>query len=59
MRRWLTESGSNEQIGQARGEALCGEHGARKLWNTFEAIPEANLFYMNLPYGEAGAYVWI
>ena len=48
-----------EQIVQARGEALCGEHGARKLWNTFEALAEANLFYMNLPYGEAGAYVWI
>jgi hypothetical protein len=47
-----------EQISEA-GQALCGEHGARKLWDTFEAIPEANLFYMNLPYGEAGAYVWI
>lgn len=48
-----------EQIAEASGEALCGEHGARKLWTTFAGIPEANLFYMNLPYGEAGAYVWI
>ena len=48
-----------EQIAEAAGEALCGEHGARKLWTTFAGIPEANLFYMNLPYGEAGAYVWI
>ena len=22
-------------------------------------IPEANLFYINAPYGDSGAYVWI
>ncbi len=22
-------------------------------------LAEANVFYMNLPYGEAGAYLWI
>ncbi len=48
-----------EQIVAAKGETLCAEHGAWKLWDTFSHIPEANLFYMNLPYGEAGAYVWI
>jgi hypothetical protein len=48
-----------ERIVEAAGEALCSEHGARKLWQTFAEIPEVNLFYMNLPYGEAGAYVWI
>ena len=48
-----------EQIAEAKGEAFCAEHGAWKLWETFSHIPEANLFYMNLPYGEAGAYVWI
>lgn len=48
-----------EQIAEAKGEAFCAEHGAWKLWETFSNIPEANLFYMNLPYGEAGAYVWI
>lgn len=47
------------QIQGATGEALCGQHGARKLWTTFADIPEANLFYMNLPYGPSGAYVWI
>ena len=47
------------QIAEVGGEPFCGEHGARKLWATFAGIPEANLFYMNLPYGEAGAYVWI
>jgi hypothetical protein len=29
------------------------------LLAAFERIAEANVFYMNLPYGEAGAYVWI
>jgi hypothetical protein len=48
-----------EKIDETAGEALCGEHGAGKLRETFEGIPEANVFYMNLPYGEAGAYVWI
>ena len=48
-----------EQIAEAKGEAFRAQHGAWKLWETFSHIPEANLFYMNLPYGEAGAYVWI
>jgi hypothetical protein len=48
-----------DKIRQAEGEALCGQHGAYRLWETFARIPEANLFYMNLPYGDAGAYVWI
>lgn len=48
-----------EKIGEAPGEPLCSIHGARKLCGAFEEIPVANLFYMNLPYGEAGAYVWI
>jgi hypothetical protein len=48
-----------DRIRQESGEPLCGEHGARKLWTTFAGIPEANLFYMNLPYAESGAYFWI
>ena len=48
-----------EKIRESAGEWLCGEHGARKLASAFENISEANVFYMNLPYGEAGAYVWI
>jgi len=48
-----------EKIHEVPGEPLCAEHGARKLCEAFDAIPEANLFYVNLPYGEAGAYVWI
>jgi hypothetical protein len=47
------------RIGGAPGEWFCPAHGAGNLCDAFEQIPEANLFYMNLPYGEAGAYVWI
>jgi hypothetical protein len=48
-----------EQIASAPGEAFCAKHGAEKLFSTFEKIAEANIFYMNVPYGESGAYVWI
>ncbi len=48
-----------EKISEAPGEWLCAMHGAQKLASAFEKIAEANVFYMNLPYGEAGAYVWI
>jgi hypothetical protein len=48
-----------EKIAEAAGEPFCAEHGARQLVEAFEGIPEANLFYVNLPYGDAGAYLWI
>jgi hypothetical protein len=48
-----------DKIRGERGEWLCSMHGARKLADAFEGIAEANVFYMNLPYGEAGAYLWI
>jgi len=48
-----------EKIREAHGEWLCAAHGAQKLASAFEKIAEASVFYMNLPYGEAGAYVWI
>jgi hypothetical protein len=48
-----------ELIRSASGEAYCGRHGARRLLASFDKLSEANIFYMNLPYGEAGAYVWI
>jgi hypothetical protein len=52
----LDEAG---KIGTAAGISLCSAHGARKLCEAFERIDEANVFYMNLPYGDSGAYVWI
>lgn len=48
-----------EKIAEGAGEWFCAAHGARKLCDAFENIAEANVFYMNLPYGESGAYVWI
>jgi hypothetical protein len=46
-------------IASAPGQRLCATHGARRLCDAFAAIDEANLMYVNIPYGEAGAYVWI
>jgi hypothetical protein len=62
--RWLSREevaslDEVESIRQAPGERFCSVHGAQKLCRAFTRIPSANLFYMNLPYGEAGAYVWI
>jgi hypothetical protein len=61
---WLSREGvvsldEVESIREVAGERLCAAHGAQKLCRAFARIPSANLFYMNLPYGEAGAYVWI
>jgi hypothetical protein len=52
----LDEAG---KICDSPGDWFCAEHGARKLLLAFEKIAQANVFYMNLPYGESGAYVWI
>jgi hypothetical protein len=48
-----------EKIHGENGEWFCPTHGSGMLCVAFQRIPEANLFYMNLPYGESGAYVWI
>jgi len=58
-REEVTSLDEVERIRDAAGEWFCAEHGAQKLCSAFERISEANVFYMNLPYGEAGAYVWI
>ncbi len=47
------------RIGMARAGAFCSHHGPEKLFESFARVPGANLFYVNLPYGESGAYVWI
>ena len=48
-----------DQLRSAPGQAFCSKHGAEKLCRAFEAIPAASLYYMNLPYGDSGAYIWI
>jgi hypothetical protein len=47
------------RIAMARAQALCSRHGGQKLLQSFSSAPEANLFYVNMPYGESGTYVWI
>jgi hypothetical protein len=46
-------------ISEAAGHNYCAAHGAARFCKALEVMPEANIFYMNLPYGDAGAYVWI
>jgi hypothetical protein len=46
-------------IARARGRCLCPRHGPQALCACLGEIEEANLLYLNLPYGEAGAYLWI
>ena len=48
-----------EQICGSAGELLCAEHGARKICNALVSLERVNLYYVNAPYGEAGAYLWI
>jgi len=48
-----------EEIGRRAGERLCARHGARRVCEALSEFHEANVFYINAPYGEAGAYVWI
>jgi hypothetical protein len=43
----------------APGQWLCASHGASAMCRSLKSIDELNLFYINLPYGDAGAYVWI
>jgi len=47
------------RIATAGAEEYCARHGAEKLCAAFAQVPDANLFYVNAPYGEAGAYLWI
>lgn len=47
------------RIAMARAQSLCSTHGSQKLLESFAGTADANLFYVNMPYGESGAYVWI
>jgi hypothetical protein len=46
-------------IATVKGQALCPAHGAQQLREAFSTVNEANLLYVNAPYGDAGAYLWI
>jgi hypothetical protein len=47
-----------DKILAAQGEALCPNHAAQQMREMFERIAEANIFYINVPYGSAGAFLW-
>lgn len=50
---------NTHSIAMTRGESLCARHGADRLCEALAKLSEANLFYVNVPYGDAGAYLWI
>ena len=58
-RREVSSLDQTDRIETSPGALFCAKHGAAKLCDTLSNIPEANLFYVNAPYGDAGAYLWI
>jgi hypothetical protein len=58
-RREVSSLDQTERIEESRGAIYCAKHGAEKLCEALGKVDEANLFYVNAPYGDSGAYVWI
>ena len=58
-REYVASLDESHSIAMARGQSLCARHGADKLCEALARLSEANLFYVNVPYGDAGAYLWI
>ena len=58
-RREVSSLDQTERIQASPGALFCANHGAAKLCEALGRIAEANLFYINAPYGGAGTYVWI
>lgn len=50
---------ASDQVRDAAPEHFCPEHGAHTLCEVLTSIEHVNLFYVNAPYGEGGAYLWI
>jgi hypothetical protein len=44
---------------QSPGALYCARHGAARLCDHFAGMEQANLEYLNLPYGDSGAFLWI
>ncbi len=55
----LTDLDEVEKIDSAPGKTFCASHGASALCRSLGSLREANILYLNLPYGTGGAYVWI
>ncbi len=58
-RREVSSLDQTERIETSPGALYCARHGAAKLCEALGHVKEANLFYVNAPYGDSGAYVWI
>ncbi|HEV7966509.1 MAG TPA: hypothetical protein VGP19_03000 [Candidatus Acidoferrales bacterium] len=58
-RREVSNLDQTERIASSPGALFCAKHGAAKLCEALGQVAEANLFYINAPYGDSGAYVWI
>ncbi len=58
-RREVSSLDQTERIEESPGAMYCPKHGAAKLRDVLGKIDEANLFYVNAPYSDSGAYVWI
>jgi hypothetical protein len=58
-RREVSNLDQTERIETSPGALFCAKHGAAKLCEALGEVKEANLFYVNAPYGGSGAYVWI
>ncbi len=58
-RREVSSLDQTERIDESPGALYCAKHGAAKLCRALGKVDEANLFYVNAPYGDSGAYVWI
>jgi hypothetical protein len=58
-RREVSSLDQVERIENSAGALFCARHGAAKLCDALGKVPEANLFYVNAPYGDSGAYLWI
>jgi hypothetical protein len=58
-RREVSSLDQTERIEESPGAMYCAKHGAAKLRAVLGKIDEANLFYVNAPYSDSGAYVWI
>lgn len=48
-----------DRMESAGGSNRCPRHGASTLCRSLGACEDVNLFYVNAPYGTAGAYLWI
>jgi hypothetical protein len=58
-RREVSNLDQTERIEESPGSMHCAKHGAANLREVLGKIDRANLFYVNAPYSDSGAYVWI